>query len=244
MRYCENTAIKKMSERLDCDYPFALGLYLILKELDKTGQLDTLSDERLIFEFGFLSQQTSRKYSQKKREEMCEIYRETQREIKREEDRERQREYYQRKRRSPSSPLPSTPPIPPISPQEKEIENAPLSLRDRPPEGVSGEKPKLIKRFRKPTVDEIKAYALEIDYNLDAESFYDYYESNGWRAGKNPMKDWKATVRNWKRHAEERGINTHVHRAGPAESDEDLWADFTEEQRELYKQLANDPANW
>jgi hypothetical protein len=25
----------------------------------------------------------------------------------------------------------------------------------------------------------------------------DYYTSNGWMVGKNPMKDWKAAVRTW-----------------------------------------------
>lgn len=29
--------------------------------------------------------------------------------------------------------------------------------------------------------------------------FYDYYESNGWRVGKTPMKDWQAAIRNWVR---------------------------------------------
>ncbi len=29
--------------------------------------------------------------------------------------------------------------------------------------------------------------------------FFDYYESNGWRVGRNPMKDWKAAARRWKR---------------------------------------------
>lgn len=27
--------------------------------------------------------------------------------------------------------------------------------------------------------------------------FFNYYDSNGWRVGRNPMKDWKATARNW-----------------------------------------------
>ncbi len=32
-----------------------------------------------------------------------------------------------------------------------------------------------------------------------ANEFWDYYESNGWRVGRNPMKDWKAAARRWKR---------------------------------------------
>ena len=53
--------------------------------------------------------------------------------------------------------------------------------------------------FVKPTVEEIKAYCIERNNGIDFEHFYDHYESNGWKVGKNPMKDWKATVRNWER---------------------------------------------
>lgn len=55
------------------------------------------------------------------------------------------------------------------------------------------------KRFTKPTLEEIKNYIAENSYTVDAERFLDYYESNGWRVGKNPMKNWKAAVRSWQR---------------------------------------------
>lgn len=55
------------------------------------------------------------------------------------------------------------------------------------------------KKFVKPTVEEIKAYCAERKNQIDAEYFYDHYEGNGWKIGKTPMKDWKATVRNWER---------------------------------------------
>ena len=55
------------------------------------------------------------------------------------------------------------------------------------------------KRFIKPTLEEVKAYCQERGNNVEAEHFIDHYESNGWKVGKNPMKDWKATVRNWER---------------------------------------------
>ena len=32
---------------------------------------------------------------------------------------------------------------------------------------------------------------------MDPEYFYHYYQSNGWRVGKNPMRDWKAAVCAW-----------------------------------------------
>lgn len=33
-----------------------------------------------------------------------------------------------------------------------------------------------------------------------AADFWDYYESNGWRVGRNAMKDWRAAARKWKRY--------------------------------------------
>ena len=55
------------------------------------------------------------------------------------------------------------------------------------------------KRFTPPTREQVQEYITEKGYQVDAEHFIDYYTSNGWRVGKNPMKDWKATVRNWNR---------------------------------------------
>ena len=53
------------------------------------------------------------------------------------------------------------------------------------------------KKFKQPTVEEVSAYVQEKGYNVDAEHFVSYYESNGWKVGRNPMKDWKAAVRTW-----------------------------------------------
>ena len=55
------------------------------------------------------------------------------------------------------------------------------------------------KRFEKPTLSQITQYCLERNNCVNAEQFYDYYESNGWKVGKNAMKDWKACVRTWER---------------------------------------------
>ena len=55
------------------------------------------------------------------------------------------------------------------------------------------------KRFVKPTVEEVRQYCIERKNNVNAEHFFDYYESNGWKVGKNSMKDWKAAVRTWER---------------------------------------------
>lgn len=59
--------------------------------------------------------------------------------------------------------------------------------------------PTKAKRFVKPTLSEIEQYCIERNNNVDAQHFYDHYESNGWKVGKNSMKDWKAAVRNWER---------------------------------------------
>lgn len=57
------------------------------------------------------------------------------------------------------------------------------------------------KAFQKPTVVEIYEYACERLNNEDAlkftEKFHAHYEANGWKVGRNAMKDWKAAVRKW-----------------------------------------------
>ena len=55
--------------------------------------------------------------------------------------------------------------------------------------------------FVKPTVVEIFDYACEKLSKDDAlkftEKFHAHYEANGWKVGRNAMKDWKAAVRKW-----------------------------------------------
>ncbi len=66
-------------------------------------------------------------------------------------------------------------------------------------EANSADKPPKHTRFIPPTVDEVRTYCQENGYQIDPEYFVDYYTANNWMAGKNKMKDWKATVRNWNR---------------------------------------------
>lgn len=54
-------------------------------------------------------------------------------------------------------------------------------------------------RFTPPTLDDVQAYCQERKNAVDASRFVDYYTANGWKVGKNPMKDWKAAVRTWER---------------------------------------------
>lgn len=57
----------------------------------------------------------------------------------------------------------------------------------------------ITKRFVKPTLDEVRVYCRERNNTVDPERFMDFYDSNGWKVGKNPMKDWRSAVRNWER---------------------------------------------
>ena len=68
------------------------------------------------------------------------------------------------------------------------------------------EKKKAMRKvFVKPTPTEIQTYVDEHQLHVDVNRFFDYYEGNGWKVGKNPMKDWKATARNWSRNSFDKG---------------------------------------
>jgi len=55
------------------------------------------------------------------------------------------------------------------------------------------------KRFTPPSREDIETFTNENQCHIDIDTFLDYYNSNGWKIGKNKMSDWKATVRNWHR---------------------------------------------
>ena len=53
------------------------------------------------------------------------------------------------------------------------------------------------RRFKQPTLEEITSYCAERKNGVDPQAFIDFYSSNGWKVGKNTMRDWKAAVRTW-----------------------------------------------
>lgn len=67
---------------------------------------------------------------------------------------------------------------------------------EKPAQEIQPEKPKR-KNFVKPTVEEIEAFCKEKKYTVNAQQFFNYYESNGWKIGRNAMKSWQAAVQNW-----------------------------------------------
>ena len=90
------------------------------------------------------------------------------------------------------------------------------------------------KSFTKPTVEEIQNYCNERKNGINANAFYDFYESKNWYVGKNKMKDWKACIRTW----EQRGGNKKTASVPdwfnkPIEKEEEL----TEEERKLRDEL-------
>jgi hypothetical protein len=52
----------------------------------------------------------------------------------------------------------------------------------------------------KPTLEEVKLGCAKAGLpDSEGEHFWHYYESNGWRVGKNPMRSWPSALANWKK---------------------------------------------
>ena len=75
--------------------------------------------------------------------------------------------------------------------------NVNVNVNDNVNVNVNANENKRTCRFAPPTLDDVTAYCAERGNGIDPQRFIDYYQSNGWKVGKNPMRDWKAAVRNW-----------------------------------------------
>lgn len=76
--------------------------------------------------------------------------------------------------------------------------------------------PRASKRFSPPGPEEIKAYFAEKGGTAaQAERFRDFYESNGWKVGKNPMKSWKAAASGWMSRDKESAQKANAPRSKP-----------------------------
>jgi hypothetical protein len=60
-------------------------------------------------------------------------------------------------------------------------------------------------KFAPPTLEEVKEHIRSKGYSVDPERWFAFYESNGWRVGKNPMKNWKAAVVTWTKNDFQKG---------------------------------------
>lgn len=67
------------------------------------------------------------------------------------------------------------------------------------------------RRFAKPTVEEVAAYAAEKGYRgFDAGRFWNFYESKGWMVGRNKMTNWRSAVSNWAGRDERKGARRYA----------------------------------
>ena len=76
----------------------------------------------------------------------------------------------------------------------------PLILSAAEPTEVVQQSPpkKPSKKFSKPEAKELVEHFESKGSNSgEAEKFFNYYESNGWKVGRNAMKNWKAASANW-----------------------------------------------
>lgn len=76
---------------------------------------------------------------------------------------------------------------------ENEIEIGKGGVGEKPLKGVS-----TVRQFQPPEVGKVAEYfATMMCEFIQAELFWNYYQSQGWRVGKNKMKDWRAAARGW-----------------------------------------------
>ena len=57
----------------------------------------------------------------------------------------------------------------------------------------------------KPTIEQLKLQCAKLGIpEIEAEKFLNYYESNGWKVGRNAMKSWVHALNNWRLNYESR----------------------------------------
>ena len=64
--------------------------------------------------------------------------------------------------------------------------------------------------FKRPSIDEVKLLAAKAALPLsEAEKFFDHYESNGWKVGRNPMRSLPHAISNWQRNWKNKTYENH-----------------------------------
>jgi hypothetical protein len=85
------------------------------------------------------------------------------------------------------------------------------------------------KKFVKPTIEELTDYCNQNALDVDPAKFIDYYHSNGWKVGKNPMKDWQATARTWHRNNKNNNNQVNYQKTnGMTAKQKANWQDFAD----------------
>lgn len=85
----------------------------------------------------------------------------------------------------------------------KGLQTLPNTVQDKDKVIVKDKVKAKAKRFVKPSLNDLEHYCIERNNKVDVLKFFNYYESNGWKVGKNPMKDWRAAIRTWEKNSTE-----------------------------------------
>lgn len=81
--------------------------------------------------------------------------------------------------------------------EEKEKEKE--KLEEKAEEKAGRERETVPAPFSPPSVETVRAYCQSKGLTVDPVRFVRYYESCGWRVGRNPMVSWEAAVEGWAR---------------------------------------------
>ncbi len=73
------------------------------------------------------------------------------------------------------------------------------------------------KAFKPPSIEDVISYIGANQYSVNANQWMSHYESNGWKVGRNTMKDWKAAVRTWNNRSKEDEANKRSNNKSKAE---------------------------
>lgn len=101
-------------------------------------------------------------------------------------------------------------------------------------------KEKKKKQGKPESVLQVIEYFSTIDgTDADANEFYDYYQSNGWKVGRTPMVDWLSSARNWMRRKS--NFKNHNHKSNESTTSKNGRFAISDAERIL--QQANDIAS-
>lgn len=95
--------------------------------------------------------------------------------------------------------------------------------------------------FVKPTIEEVRQYCKEQNNGVDADMWWNFYESKGWFIGKNKMKSWHSAIATWVRTNNNKPKTQVKTKATP-----DWYDNYAKEQqknKEEEKQSNNNPEN-
>lgn len=79
-----------------------------------------------------------------------------------------------------------------------EVEN-PSYIYQAKPSHTKPKKKEGAARMARPTLQEVEECIRRRGYHVDAAAFMAFYDSNGWKVGKNPMKSWESALTTWER---------------------------------------------